>query len=104
MTKRKLQKYITIWEAMNENLIKIIHSFNFISFLIIGILSVGFPKLLYFHLLTHALFKALLFIFIHFIAFTLRKNIELTNDPSGETLFFVSPIFEPDILNEYISR
>jgi len=30
--------------------------------LIIRILSMGFPKLAYFHLLTHALFKALLFI------------------------------------------
>jgi len=30
--------------------------------LIIRILSIGFPKLAYFHLLTHALFKALLFI------------------------------------------
>ena len=30
--------------------------------LIIRILPIGFPKLAYFHLLTHALFKALLFI------------------------------------------
>ena len=45
------------------------------------ILSVGFPKLAYFHLLTHSLFKVLLFIEPH--------EIDLISpDPRWEEIFF----------------
>jgi NADH-ubiquinone oxidoreductase chain 5 len=45
--------------------------------LIIGILSVGFPKLAFFHLLTHALFKALLFICAGVIIHNIKNSQDI---------------------------
>lgn len=45
--------------------------------LIIRILSLGFPKLAFFHLLTHALFKALLFICVGVIIHNIKNSQDL---------------------------
>lgn len=47
--------------------------------LIISILAIGFPKLAYFHLLTHALFKALLFICAGAIIHNIKDSQDIRN-------------------------
>jgi NADH-ubiquinone oxidoreductase chain 5 len=54
--------------------------------LIIRILAIGFPKLAFFHLLTHALFKALLFICAGAIIHSI-KNSQDIRDIGGLTFF-----------------
>jgi NADH-ubiquinone oxidoreductase chain 5 len=47
--------------------------------LIIRILAIGFPKLAYFHLLTHALFKALLFICAGAVIHNMKDSQDIRN-------------------------
>jgi NADH-ubiquinone oxidoreductase chain 5 len=54
--------------------------------LIISILAIGFPKLAFFHLLTHALFKALLFICAGAIIHNI-KNSQDIRDIGGLSIF-----------------
>jgi NADH-ubiquinone oxidoreductase chain 5 len=63
--------------------------------LIMRILAIGFPKLAFFHLLTHALFKALLFICAGSIIHRI-KNSQDIRDMGG--LFFFMP-FTTSCLN-----
>lgn len=55
--------------------------------LIIIILSIGFPKLAFFHLLTHALFKALLFICAGAIIHNIKNSQDIRD--IGGLIFFI---------------
>jgi NADH-ubiquinone oxidoreductase chain 5 len=55
--------------------------------LIIRILAIGFPKLAFFHLLTHALFKALLFICAGAIIHNMRNSQDIRD--MGGLIYFI---------------
>jgi NADH-ubiquinone oxidoreductase chain 5 len=63
--------------------------------LMISILAIGFPKLAFFHLLTHALFKALLFI----CAGVIIHNIKNSQDIRSIGSLFVNMPFTTTCLN-----
>jgi NADH-ubiquinone oxidoreductase chain 5 len=55
--------------------------------LIIRILAIGFPKLAFFHLLTHALFKALLFICAGAIIHNMKNSQDIRD--IGGLIYFI---------------